>query len=227
MKKEENENEEKDISVNEEEVVDKTEKGGEDVESAADMEIDEPTVLAFNNVKNEESDTAQLQQSMEIDSTTAQQQLSSEDSSLKKAKTKEPSNEQPHGTNENVSTAATEHSPTLPNDNASYDSMLPSMAEDKGTNSATALSNEEEPSLPPALSEAYEQTNETKKTNELPASNTSKNGGSDFVQWPSDIAIASPAAMPKQTRWRRMTVVSNWYNQNNKLKRRLHPTMMI
>jgi hypothetical protein len=68
------------------------------------------------------------------------------------------------------------------------------MAEDKGTNSATALSNEEEPSLPPALSEAYEQTNETKKTNELPASNTSKNGGSDFVQWPSDIAIASPAA---------------------------------
>ena len=178
VKKEENENEEKDISVNEEVVVDKSEKGGEAVESADDMEIDESTVLAFNTVKNEEGDTTQ-QQSMEIDS--------SRDASLKEAKTNEP-NEQPSSANENVSTATTQRSSTLPNDNVSDDSMLPLMAEDKGANSASAVSNEEEPTSSPTLSEANEQTNETKEMNESPPSNTSNNGGTDYVQWPSDMA---------------------------------------
>ena len=126
---------------------------------------------------------------MENDSSTTQQQLSSKDESLEKAN--EP-NEEPSSTNENVSTAATERSSTLSNDNVSSDSMLPA----KGANSETSLSNEEEPSLSvTTLSVTNEQTNETKETNESPPSNTTKKGGTGYhAQWPSDMAIASPAA---------------------------------
>ena len=164
----------------EEEVVDKSNKVGEDVDRSADMEIDESTVLASNNLKKESSDTTHEQSSMEIDSSTEPEHR---DAYLNKTKAKEP-NEQPSSTN--VSAAATERSSNLPNDNASSVSMLPA----KGVNSATALSNEKEPSLSQTtLSVTNQQTNETKKTNNESSPSNASNEGIAF-----DMAIASPTA---------------------------------